>query len=129
MDGTEETVMIICNAGDARSSAMEAVQAANENNFEAAQERLSAADAALLEAHKHHSTLLTFEAQQKDSDHSSISLLLVHAEDQLMCASLAKDLARALVDAYKKIAALEEDQASAKNSKGVSNTTTNLVAI
>ena len=48
-----EAVMgLIINAGNAKSDAMEAIQAAKDGNFTFAQEKLEAADQALVQAHQ-----------------------------------------------------------------------------
>ncbi|SHF10187.1 PTS system, cellobiose-specific IIA component [Atopostipes suicloacalis DSM 15692] len=96
-----ETIMgLIMYGGDAKSSAMEAIYAAKSGNFDEAEEKLEAADEALGNAHKSQTNLLTQEAS---GDSVELSLLLVHGQDHLMNAITFKDLARELIDVYRKL--------------------------
>ena len=65
-----------------------------------AEEKLEAADEALGNAHKSQTNLLTQEAS---GDSVELSLLLVHGQDHLMNAITFKDLARELIDVYRKL--------------------------
>ncbi|SEP29331.1 PTS lactose/cellobiose transporter subunit IIA [Propionispora vibrioides] len=86
----EEVVFnIIMHAGDARSYAFEALRYAREQKFEAAAASMSQAKTKLIDAHHIQTQLLQQEAEGKKQE---FSLLLVHAQDHLMTAMLAKDL-------------------------------------
>ena len=95
-----EAVMgLIINAGNAKSDAMEAIQAAKEGNFDLAQEKLEAADQALVEAH-HSQTGLTEEAS---GNPMTVTLLAVHSQDHLMTSITFNDMAKEVVALYKRI--------------------------
>ena len=104
MDGQEqllETIMgLIMHGGDAKSSSMEAIDAAKEGDFEKAEEKISDAKEALEKAHKSQTTLLTREAS---GDSVELSLLLVHGQDHLMNAITFKDLAVEIIDIHRKL--------------------------
>ena len=104
MDGQEElleTIMgLIMHGGDAKSSAMEAIYAAKAGSFEDAEQKLKDADAALGNAHKSQTALLTREAS---GDSVELSLLLIHGQDHLMNAITFKDLAVEIIDLHRKL--------------------------
>lgn len=87
-------MMLIVNAGNAKSLAMEAIQAAKNGDFAQAQEHLKAADAAILEAHHTQTHMLSAEASGEDLP---LSLLMVHSQDHLMTAITFLDLAKEIV--------------------------------
>ncbi|GEL66672.1 PTS lactose/cellobiose transporter subunit IIA [Marinilactibacillus psychrotolerans] len=94
-----QTIMgLIMHGGDAKGNAMEAIQSAKENDFEAAEASLKLADEALTRAHHSQTGLLTREAS---GDSVELSLLMVHGQDHLMNAITFKDLAVEIVDLYK----------------------------
>lgn len=92
---------LIVNGGNAKSDAMEAIQAAKKNDFELAAKKLEDSDKALVEAHHAQTSMLTQEASGESVE---LSLLLVHGQDHLMNAITFRDLAAEVVDVYKKIA-------------------------
>lgn len=97
-----EAIMgLIVNGGNAKSSAMEAIQAAKTGDFTAAEAKLKEADAALNEAHNSQTSMLTNEAS---GEHVTVTLLTVHSQDHLMNAITFRDLAGEVVDIYKKLA-------------------------
>ncbi|MDN6625737.1 MAG: PTS lactose/cellobiose transporter subunit IIA [Pisciglobus halotolerans] len=96
-----EAIMgLIINGGDAKSSSMEALQAAKEGNFDKADTKLKEADDALGKAHKSQTGMLTQEAS---GDPVTISLLMVHGQDHLMNAITFRDMAGEMVDMYKEM--------------------------
>ncbi|QFG46223.1 PTS lactose/cellobiose transporter subunit IIA [Lapidilactobacillus dextrinicus] len=92
---------LIVNGGNAKSSSMEAIQAAKKGDFDEADAKLKEADAALGEAHNSQTGMLTKEAS---GDHVKVTLLMVHGQDHLMNAITFRDLAGEVVDVYKKLA-------------------------
>lgn len=92
---------LIVNGGNAKSSSMEAIQAAKTGDFEGADAKLKEADAALSEAHNSQTSMLTKEAS---GDHVKVTLLMVHSQDHLMNAITFRDLAGEIVDLYRKLA-------------------------
>lgn len=104
----EETAMIsfgiIAVAGVAKSAALEALAASQAGDFEKADELIKQSEEAALEAHHKQTDLLSREAA---GDHTPVDVMLVHAQDHLMCAMLAKDLIKGMIEQNKKIAALQ----------------------
>ena len=96
-----ETIImnLIVDAGSARSYAMEAIRLAKEGNFAEAEESLENAGAELAKAHHTQTDLIQQAAQ---GEHIEINLFMVHAQDHIMTAMLAKDLAAEIVDLYKR---------------------------
>lgn len=88
---------LIINAGDAKSSAMEAIYAAKKNDFTKAKEKIKEANEKINKAHNSQTDLLTEEA---NGNHTEISLLMIHAQDHLMTALTFLDLAKELIDVY-----------------------------
>lgn len=96
-----EAVMgLIVNAGNAKSDAMEAIQAAKNGEFEEADEKLNAAEAALVEAHHAQTKLLTAEA---NGEALTITLLTIHSQDHLMTSITFNDLAKEVIDVYRRL--------------------------
>lgn len=97
----QEAIMgLIVNAGNAKSDAMEAIQAAKKGEFEEADEKLKAAQAALVEAHHAQTKLLTAEA---NGEAFTITLLTIHSQDHLMTSITFNDLAKEVIDVYRRL--------------------------
>lgn len=97
--------MIILHAGNARSSAMEALSLAKQFDFEGARAKIEEADKEFLLAHKEQTTLLQKEAS---GERTEFSVILIHAQDHLMTAMTVKDLANEMIEMYERIEKLEE---------------------
>lgn len=96
---TEEIVFnIISHAGDARSMCFEGLNFARKGDFKKADELIDKAKKELYEVHNIQTSLIQKEASGEGCD---VSLLLVHAQDHLMTAMLAKDLIIELMRMYK----------------------------
>ena len=96
-----EAIMgLIMNAGNAKSDAMEAIQAAKEGNFDLAEEKMADAEKSLVKAHHSQTGMLTQEAQ---GNHVPVTLLTVHSQDHLMTAIAFTDLAKEIIDLYRRI--------------------------
>ena len=91
---------IISNEGMAKSLAMEAIREAREGNLEEAENKVEEAKGFLLEGHHAHSGLIQNEASGKKLE---FSLIIMHAEDQLMSAETIKDIAIELIEMNKEI--------------------------
>ena len=89
---------IIANAGDARSFAFGALEAAKVGNFEEAEELLKKSDAAAVLAHHTQTELLVKQANGEDVQ---VDVLMVHAQDHLMTSMLAVELIKELITMYK----------------------------
>lgn len=97
----EEIVMgLIVSGGDARSLAMEAIQAAKAGDFVKADSLMADCENALTEAHKIQTELIQKEIR---GEHVQIMLLMVHAQDHLMNAIVVKDMATEIIDLHKKM--------------------------
>ncbi|MGL4394636.1 MAG: PTS lactose/cellobiose transporter subunit IIA [Brevinema sp.] len=91
----EEVVMgLVGFAGEGRSLSIEALRFARRGEFDQADAALKAANEALLEAHHIQTELIQGEIQ---GDNIHITLLMVHAQDHLMNALLAKELVEELI--------------------------------
>ena len=100
-DYSLQTIMeLIMYGGEAKSSAMEAIEAAKAGSFKLADEKIKAADEALIKAHHSQTGLLTEEAQ---GNHIKVSLLMVHSQDHLMTSITFNDMAKEVVDLYKRL--------------------------
>ena len=91
---------LIMYGGEAKSCAIEAIAAAKKQDFDRAQERLSQAQKALLQAHHAQAEMLSKEAQGEETE---LSLFMVHGQDHLMTSIAFVDLAKEIVDLHKKI--------------------------
>ena len=106
MEGLEMICFqIISGVGAARSSYIEAIQKAKAGDFEGAEACMEAGQQEFLKGHEAH-----FELIQKEAQGVQVggSLILVHAEDQLMSAEGFKIIAEEMIAAYKRIAELEK---------------------
>lgn len=99
-DSLEVAMTLIMYGGEAKSCAIEAIAAAKKQDFERAQERLSQAQKALLQAHHAQAEMLSKEAQGEETE---LSLFMVHGQDHLMTSIAFVDLAKEIVDLHKKI--------------------------
>ncbi|KAF1302422.1 PTS lactose/cellobiose transporter subunit IIA [Enterococcus saccharolyticus] len=96
-----EAIMgLIMYGGNAKSDAMEAIAAAKSGDFELADQKIKDAEASLVEAHHSQTNLLTKEAQ---GDHMTVTLLTVHSQDHLMTSIAFTDLAKEIIDVYRRI--------------------------
>ena len=91
---------LITHAGMGRSEAYAALQMAKEGNYEGADAHLAEAERELGAAHTVQTKLLAGEAQGVGM---SPSLLLVHAQDQLMTAISERMLISELIELYRRL--------------------------
>jgi len=91
---------IIAEVGSARSYFIEAIQAAKKGNFKEAAERIELGDQHFTQGHHHHTEMIQQEASGVPIP---MTILLTHAQDQLMSAETFKILAVEFIDLYKKI--------------------------
>ncbi|API92146.1 MULTISPECIES: PTS lactose/cellobiose transporter subunit IIA [Virgibacillus] len=96
----EISFQIILHGGNARTSAMEAIQHAKEGEFEKAEQKIQEANEEIGAAHRSQTELIKGEARGEKTE---IRLLLIHAQDHLMNAITLKDLAQEVIELYKKI--------------------------
>ena len=101
MDEQEQTIInLIVNAGSARSSAIEAIQYDKAGDLEKAEESINAAKESVNEAHHAQTEMIQAEIR---GEKAPLNLLMVHAQDHLMCALVVIDLAQEFVAIWQKI--------------------------
>lgn len=102
MDSDKEMLVmnLIVDAGSARSYAMQAIQLAKEGSFDEAHKALENANEEMSRAHGVQTDLIQKEAKGNKTE---IDLFMVHAQDHIMTAMLAKDLAKEIVELYEKL--------------------------
>ena len=106
MEGLELVAFQIISAvGTARSCYIEAIQEAKQKNYDRAKELIEEGDKSFVEGHDAHLKLLQDEAEGKST---TTSLLVLHAEDQLMSAEGFMLIALEFIDVYHRIDALEK---------------------
>lgn len=92
---------IITNVGTAKSFYVEAIQKAKAGDFEAAKGLIEDGVQAYAEGHHAHTKLILEEAQ---GNSTAVTLLLLHAEDQMMSAETVRIMAEEFVELYQKLA-------------------------
>ena len=98
MEGTELVCFQIISAvGSAKSMYIQAIQEAKVGNFQEANKLMSEGEAIFLEGHTAHSSLIQQEAS---GETVAFSLLLMHAEDQLMTTETFKIIAQEFNEIY-----------------------------
>lgn len=93
----DQAMLIISNAGAARSAAFEALAEAKKWDFPAAQAKMEQAREYSHKAHAAHSELLRMDAK---GEVEQVDLLLSHSQDHLMNAALATDLIAEIIELY-----------------------------
>ena len=94
----EDALSIILHAGNAKSAALMAIDAAHDGDFEEADRQLAEARAEMSEAHKLQFAMTQAEAQGNPVE---LNIILIHAEDHLTMAIMASDLAERFIELYK----------------------------
>lgn len=90
---------IISKVGTAKSQYIEALEYAKKQDFNHAQELISKGNASLIEGHKVHSKLIQRESL---GEKTSVTVLLMHAEDQFMNVETIKFLIIELIEMREK---------------------------
>lgn len=103
---------IISFSGDARSYIYTAFEMVARGEYEKAEEVLNKANESINCAHNVQTNLIQKEAQ---GIHTDISLLMVHAQDQLMTTLLAKDMVQNMIFMQKEINDLKKKLIHEKN--------------
>lgn len=98
---TLETIMgLIIHSGNAKSDAMEAIAAAKTGDFAKAEEKIISVEESLVQAHRTQTEQL---AEEANGNHMEVTLLAVHSQDHLMTAVTFIDLAKEMIELYKRI--------------------------
>ncbi|RSK53242.1 PTS lactose/cellobiose transporter subunit IIA [Bacillus canaveralius] len=90
---------IISNVGMAKSLVMEALYAAKDGNFGLAEEKLKDSKQYFVKGHKAHSSLIQKEASGEKVE---LSLIFMHAEDQLLSTETISELVKEMIEMYKR---------------------------
>lgn len=97
--GFEEVVFtIITHSGNSKGYCFQALNAARNGNLDESDELIKKAKDELLEAHHIQTKMIQDEAAGVKQE---LNLLMVHAQDHLMNASLAKDLIAEMILMYR----------------------------
>lgn len=107
MTNEEVIFKIIAEAGNAKSLAFEALNLAQKGEFEAADSKLKEANQNFHNAHDVQTDLISREANGQKTE---VSILMVHAQDHLTSATLAKDLIKEMIKMEKEIHILKEEK-------------------
>ena len=107
MDQELVVMEIICNAGEARSLCYEALRLSREKDFSSAEGKLALAKECLNKAHLMQTQLIE---EEQGEGKVAMTLVMVHAQDHLMTAILAQELATEMVALHKQLS-----QEGAKN--------------
>lgn len=91
---------IISNVGAARSCFIEAIQFAKQGKKEEANQEIKNGEQFFVLGHQAHAKLIQKEATNEAVE---VSLLLIHAEDQLMSAEAFKIIAEEFIDVYNRL--------------------------
>ncbi|WP_079480830.1 PTS lactose/cellobiose transporter subunit IIA [Halobacillus salinus] len=95
---TEIAFQIILHAGNGKSSAMEAIQAAKEGDFEESDRLIGEATEELGKAHNYQTKLLKEEA---NGEETKVNVFLIHGQDHLMTSMTVRDLAVEIIEIYR----------------------------
>lgn len=98
MDFEEVVFTIIARSGNSKGYSFQALNAARQGNFNECNELMQKAKNELLEAHHIQTKMIQDEAAGVKQE---LNLLMVHAQDHLMNASLAKDLIAEMILMYR----------------------------
>lgn len=96
----EQAFQLILKAGNAKSAAMMAVEAAREGDFTKAEEYMEENGRELHEAHELQFAMISQEAEGKTVP---LNVVLVHAQDHLTMALMARDNAQEFISLYRLI--------------------------
>lgn len=97
----EQIIMeMVVNGGDARSKALEAIQAARHKDFAQAAQLMNECETALAKAHQVQTEMIVKEL---NGEGQSVQLLMVHAQDHMMNAMTVRDLAEQIIEILKEM--------------------------
>lgn len=94
---SECAMQIVTYAGCAKSSYMQALQEAKKGNWELVEPRIKEGEQFYRQAHEGHGEVLLEEVNTLEPQ---ITLLMSHAEDQIMSAELVRVLVEELIEIY-----------------------------
>lgn len=91
---------LVGNSGESRSLSFEALYLSKQGDMAGAQEKIKEAKEKMLKAHSMQTELICAEADGKDL---KLGLLMVHAQDHLMTAILARELVEEMIELYARL--------------------------
>lgn len=100
MDDMSGNFVVILHAGNAKTQCLQAIDYAEEGEFEKAQECLENAQQEINEAHKGHSDSLVKIA---NGEAVAVDVILIHAQDHLTSATTLHLMAEKMVRMYQRI--------------------------
>ena len=100
MDMDRVACSIIANAGDSKSDSFAAIEAAQEGDFEKAENLLKTAMDKLLAAHEAHTEILFAEANEEQME---MKFILIHASNHLSVSEISRDFAEVIVNLYREV--------------------------
>lgn len=111
-ENVTRVVQMISMAGLARAKYMEAVRAAKTGDFEKSSGLMEKGDECFGKAHEIHGEFLESgsAALTACGSRAEINLILIHGEDQMMCAETFRMMAAELVDVYKRMEACGQNK-------------------
>ncbi len=95
---------IISSVGMAKSSYVEAMRAAAKGDFDEAAAKMKEGDSFYAKGHDAHSDLI---AQEANGEAVPFSLILMHAEDQMMASETVRLMAEENIKLYQKLNEME----------------------
>ncbi|MEL4506387.1 PTS lactose/cellobiose transporter subunit IIA [Luteococcus sp. H138] len=104
-DPYEIAFQLILAAGNSKSKAYEAIEAAREERFDEARQFIRDSEAEFRAAHDLQFSLLQDEAKKR---HVAVNIILVHAEDHVTMALMARENAEEFINVYSAIAELKK---------------------
>lgn len=107
MENENIIMELIIQAGHSRSCSMEAIRAARQHNWSAAEESLREAKDAAKKAHLIQTELI---GEDEGTGKIKVTLIVVHAQDHLMNAILCKDLAEEMIAVHRQLAELKTEE-------------------
>lgn len=106
MEGLELLCFQIISAtGTARSNYIEAIQETKKGNFDSAEKLMKEGEKQFLKGHDVHNKLLQKETS---GETMNSSILVMHAEDQLMGAEMFQIIAKEFIDTNRRMIDLEQ---------------------
>lgn len=103
---------LIMNAGNAKSLALMAVEAARDGDFEEAEEDLKKSAEEFHKAHQAQNDMMQGEANGIPVE---LNIILVHAQDHLTMATMAQDNAQEFINLYRLVKELKDTVCEMQN--------------
>ena len=93
---------LITTAGESKAKAFEALKMVKDKKFDEARELIAEARKIDVQAHRIQTELITRDIDE-EQESPAMGLLMVHAQDHLMTAIAFTDLAKEIIDLYRRI--------------------------